>query len=412
MPVIVTLTNKSNAGDNNAAIAISSALKNSLDARDENSLCNVSNPDEIAALKSRIVSEKTNHFIVVGCGAHMLEPLQILKSANVTTAFAAHQIPQNILLSSYFDSIAFPKHVIDEELREFYGDKLTETIGVAHNLTKADCVVEFEKRPELVEIAKNPKILVAILGGDAPLPSGVQQYYLPAEAIKLAEYCAAKAREGFFVVATNGPRTGKFNPENGADLNTHRVVDPKTAAKIDYKLDLVTQAFCEKMQASGFVEGSGFKLYDFKFLEKGVDSAYKGILSMAVQSSASQASAAAGNIKEVSVLVPGESTSMISECCDFLPAQAVVIVPNGAMNSDHSAHVKSVIESGQARFFDLNKMQNPADLIVSQQSVEEHKSAAETIADSILARMQSKLPSAEIASAAGEPLMPESQIQI
>ncbi len=357
--ILNLFTDGKNVGDNSAAFAAAREVESRLEAQFGKN-CEINNvkidvENKSAELLSYLERE-SDKIIVIGSGAHLLEPMKNLKEANpdIITFFASHQIPQN--LGEYLSSlnlVSFPTHILKdlpEGEKASFQNKLVETVGVAHNLVQSDLDREYDIRRQNGEVPDpSEKIALVILGGDALLPHEINgkkyQYYIKKDAEDLAEYSADLIDQGFTVYATCGNRTGMLNPETEESLHTHRLIHPVTKAEIDYQIDPVSQAYIERIAArqgeAGRESDQNFKFFDFKFLEKGVDSAYKALLT-AVQK----------NPGENLVLVPGESTSMISECCDMVPNQSVIIVPNSAMNPSHIAHVASVIESGQAKLLE------------------------------------------------------------
>lgn len=172
---IITLINNSNKGDDASAIATSSALQRSLnEAESISTICNVSTTNDLNLVQTMIAQQGSDQFIVIGSGSHMLPHLQSLKNLQpkITTGFAAHQIPSDInIYQANLDLIAFPKHVLNKQIKTRFGDKLIETVGVAHNLSQNDLDAEFKKRQS--EIPAAEKYLLVILGGDAELPQKI-----------------------------------------------------------------------------------------------------------------------------------------------------------------------------------------------------------------------------------------------
>lgn len=142
-------------------------------------------------------------------------------------------------------------------------------------------------------------------------------------------------RAGAFLLATNGPRTGQNDSRTGQKLLTHRTKDPETGALLSYKMDEVSQAFLEGLKEAGLQEGKHFVFSDFQF---GIPSDFKPFLGAALSKEGSQ------------VFLPGESTSMISEGYDNLPADTVTLVTNHDMNETHRKHVNAM--SGYAARLD------------------------------------------------------------
>ncbi len=364
MTKIIALINKRNAGDDAAAISTAKETQNQCGGTVEE--INISEPGCFENLSL------DDNSIVIGSGSHMLDALRDLKQKNskIITCFASHQVPQHFISNLIdLDLVAFPKHVLTEENEAVFGNKLVKTIGVAHNLTAEDLQQEFAKRQNAIPLKS--KYLFVILGGDAQLQGTQYQYYSAEEAAETARYVADKVKnEEYFLLITNGPRTGMLNPLDGSKLETHRILPNQ-----EYKVDPVSQAFLDELSTQK-ISADCFKFYDFKFLEKGVDSAYKALLYSTIIT------------PESLVLVPGESTSMISECCDMLPYESILVVQNKAMNDNHHSHVSSVIESGYARSLNIESAEISENLTTTSQT---RKSAAATIADGIKQLVYQKL---------------------
>jgi mitochondrial fission protein ELM1 len=244
-------------------------------------------------------------------GAAKLEDLKLQLGDKVYAVWGGHQIPVAMNLG-LFNRVSLPKGAASHAQKVSLGRCLTETFGVPHNLIKADLEEEYRKWQDRVPITDKKK-LVVILGGNAPLPDSTQLYYKPEEAIKLANYIADLARkEGYYVYVTNGPRTGKFSHE-GKEINTAHQDD----TDLTQPTDPVTKAFI------GTLKDKGFKDYFFvdfkrenKALKKPAISVYKAFLNIAD-----------------GLVLPGESTSMISEGTDFISSVQVYLT--GSMNKGH-----------------------------------------------------------------------------
>ncbi|MCE3254669.1 MAG: hypothetical protein K0R25_163 [Rickettsiaceae bacterium] len=414
--IIIKLINgSSNVGDDNAATAICRTTQEILgNKKAEIEECNINNLQKLEELREKALSGQ--EIIVVGCGSHMVEHLKNFKSVapdNVKTCFASHQIPDNLLPNlGFLDSVAVPEYAISEKNREQLEDKLIATSGVAHNLTEEELEMEFKEflKAKLIatigvnhnlteeelerelekfiaaeQLAAPKKGLVLVLGGDAELPQTIPKQYIcysEEEARQLARFAIKEAMEGNFIYATNGPRTGMIDPvDRCSNLYTHRLIHPVTNEEINYKLDPVSQAFIDELQKGGLVEGKNFQFYDFKFLEKGVDSAYKALLRIAKKSE--------GKFK---IVLPGESSSMISES-DILPNGSVIVYRNNAMNENHEKQVKTSLDQGSVLLLDLEKME--------VQSLKTQDGIPQSVAKTIANRLAS-IPRPNIAEAKAE----------
>ena len=121
---------------------------------------------------------------------------------------------------------------------------------------------------------------------------------------------------------TNGPRTGRFDPETKEDANFHQKGG---------SLDPVTQVFMESLS-----DKSRVRLYNF---EKGGSSLFKALLGVTSETKGS-------------VLVSGESTSMISQAIDTMPKGSVVLYNHGAMQDIHEQHMRDEFLKGRVFFLD------------------------------------------------------------
>ena len=199
---------------------------------------------------------------------------------------------------------------------------LIETIGVAHNVTPQEIQKAYEKNqmlfPQAVFTAKH--LIAIILPGDAANPDGSVQIYTENSARALARYLHTSSKEKRYFLILNGPRTGKYDPI------THK---PREASKL---YDPVTQVFVEELEKQGLKQDEGFSVFPFK---PGQPSPYKPVLGLIREANAS-------------ILVPGESISMISECVDNLPAKNITIYTHEAMNEGHHLHASKRQELGQA----------------------------------------------------------------
>ena len=272
--------------------------------------------------------------IIIAAGEHNLSAIIPFKQNRTHLAWSGHQVPATIWnYASNLDFIAIPTHAKEEDklaLREIPRTTIIETIGVAHNTKPEYLAAEYQKwKPEI--ISGKSYYLVA-LGGDAPDENGQMHYYTAEEAYDLGKYIALQAlANNATVLGTNGPRTGKYDPITEEALLTHR----ETKAPLDYRLDAVSAAFISGLVYQGLTNNEGFQFFDFIFSKDGVISAYKGLL---------------GAVLDVGghVYIPGESTSMVSEACDLLPPQKVIVFENSAMNYAHKRHMYSTYENGYA----------------------------------------------------------------
>ncbi|MGV2432706.1 MAG UNVERIFIED_CONTAM: hypothetical protein LVQ98_05200 [Rickettsiaceae bacterium] len=176
------------------------------------------------------------------------------------------------------------------------------------------------------KLPQSTKYLSIILPGDAPDSRGKMLYFTPKDAEKLAKHIAKIAKKsGFVVLVTNGPRTGKHDPETGKELVVHQ----------NNILDATSAKFIDILENNKVL----YKLFDF---QKGQPSNKELIYGAVIYN------------KDSKIFVPGESTSMVSEAVDIMPSYAVTIYHNAAMNDNHYKHVKAELRSGRASVMDLS----------------------------------------------------------
>lgn len=203
--------------------------------------------------------------------------------------------------------------------------KFKEINSVPHNINSEDLAQDYSLLQSQIQMS--PKYLMVILSGDAPAPGGEMKYFTQEQAQKFADYVARVAQaNGQFIMVTNGPRTGKYDPVTKRVVNEH---------KEEEGIDEVSKAFCDRL-AEVLPKGKkGFQFFDFKFLNNGkVQSSYKGLLHLIKITNDSV------------VYIPGESTSMISEAINNLPRDKVVIFETESMNENHKKHVQEVYKEG------------------------------------------------------------------
>ncbi|MFU7500572.1 MAG: hypothetical protein ACJBCI_02590 [Candidatus Tisiphia sp.] len=297
-------------------------------------------------IKGQISSNK-NLAIIVSVGYYGIESITKLKSdpelaKNIIAVHLSHQLLDNGTLSHKqlvqekrdnflgADIIALPSHALDKQNTKLTG-KLTgvntillTTNGVAHNMQVSDIESEYAAFKSM--FSSFDKYLAVILAGDVP-ENGTYHCYTNKEAEKLANYVSNLAlKNNYFVLVSNGPRTGKYDCQNNKELSVHEK---------DSIMDTVTPSFQRVLQENRVP----FKLFDFK---KGQPSMYKAILGAVLYN------------KHSLIIVPGESTSMVSETVDMLPAKTVTVYYNSTMNETHKRHIKNEFNEGRVSIIDEN----------------------------------------------------------
>ncbi len=255
--------------------------------------------------------------IVVGAGDDGLDAALALKADfkdRVYVSWSGHQLPEGREISS-IDRVNLPKGVASHASKVVLGDRLTETTGVPHNLTKADLEAERLKWADRIPTTDKKK-LVVVLGGDAPLAdNATQKFYTVKEAEELADYVADLARSGdYYIYATSGPRVGKFNhTTREEDKTVHRGDTP-----VSEPTDPVSEAFVNRLKSKGFEAGRDFYFADFRYGSPSI-SAYRALLGLLGESDV--------------LMLPGESVSMFSETLGVANNRIGYIT--GSMNDGH-----------------------------------------------------------------------------
>ncbi len=327
---VVNLKNGKNAGDDNNALAITKEVLR-LEAGALNTTVDV---EEIDSFIKSAAEDTSSTYVFIGAGNQSLEPLSKAKKAiaSCKTIWSSHQVYKEILdHEENLDKIALP---ITEQIELKDASKRISTLGVPSILNAADTVKEYEAKKDRI-ISSDTGYITIVMGGDANnAVTGKWQYYTVAEAEALADYAAfLHKKSGKKLLITNGPRTGKFNPETGEETLNHRDFDPKTKEAVYAMTDPCSDALIEKLVEKGLSIGEDFQFSDFRFLEKGVDSAYKSFLGAVVK-----------NKSNSFVLMAGESTSMLTDCLNVDVNLAAYT--NKAMNDSHNSFFKMLTNNG------------------------------------------------------------------
>ncbi len=225
--------------------------------------------------------------------------------------------------------IALPVHALGDFEKKIEGTQthLIKTVGVPHNRNIP--IIEDIYNKNKSNIPHSDSYLGIILGGDAPTPDQKMLLFTENNARELARSVAAVIGTRHLLII-NGPRTGKYDPSRPLEASYEEI---KTAHR-DGKPDFVTQAFIEELKKQGLPQAQ-LTVFDFQF--NPTPNQDMNLLLGAIRATHS------------SILVPGESTSAISESVDVLSPKSVIVYHNSAMNPIHEAHVKSEIEAGRIK---------------------------------------------------------------
>lgn len=365
------VSNHDNVGDHNQALGIGGAFEQlspeKVSVEDLNTQLHTS-----LEIKDKIEKDLVQGKVIfIGTGQGGVDGVKDLpKDPNLMTCLTSHmaleQYKDPVLLKKV-DFIALPTHVSSDVKKEL-GEKLIETIGVAHN-RRPDMTTYDEWQKELPSA---DVYLGVYLGGDAPALNKEMKFFTEDDASRLADYVIAKVEEinerGVkpCVLVLNGPRTGKHDNNGKEILTVHR----------EGQSDAITEHFSKKL-ADKDIE---YKVFDFQHNtpeNKKWVSAYNAfdLVLGAVR---------ATNGK---MIVPGESTSVISEAIDVLPSEPigttapekVIVYHNTAMHDVHKAHVASEQEAGRVAI-----LENYQDIIPPSDTEAAKPMASKVIAQKLL----------------------------
>ncbi|KAB2834674.1 MAG: hypothetical protein F9K49_04865 [Caedimonadaceae bacterium] len=287
---LILLSSHDNAGDHNQLLGIAGAFKGlspNVTVEDINT-----KTTSASVIKEMVTPDDKT--IVIGSGEGGILGIQDLTpQKNLVICLASHMILDgysNPDLINKVNFLALPVHASDT-LAAVWKDKLINTTGVAHNRSSEDPLKAYKLGKGTLP-ASCPSYLAVYLGGDAPTPPPQKmiRLFTEAEAQKLADYVAKNAGDSCILVL-NGPRTGKHDANLQEIATAHR----------DGKLDHVTAAFKEKLESQ--IAPEKVKIYNFQFGQDLGYNTFDLVLGALLKTKGK-------------ILVPGESTSVISEAID------------------------------------------------------------------------------------------------
>lgn len=332
---VFTLVKKEAVGDYNQILGIQEALKH-LNQEDINfKEFNFEDLEQISKeIKTINLNDNDEKVVILSVGDYGLDAFRKLRencnTPRIYYVLSSHQLTDALSKEKdIVDLMAVPSHAVDATFSKPKAGKLVQTIGVAHNLNRQEIEAAYTKdKNKIIPLQHHKKYIAVMLGGDAPDLNGKIHYYTAAEAEKLANHLATLAKQlGAVVLVMDGPRTGKHNQQTGM-VNEH--------AHKDGKLTFVSQAF--KDAFSKHLPQDQFAFYDFQFGQPNMNKAVYGAI---IET-------------QGIVLIPGESTTMVSEAVDSFDKGKVIVYQNNAMNKTHLKHVKIEQEHGRIKLLDLS----------------------------------------------------------
>jgi len=258
----------------------------------------------------------TEQSVIVTVGQFGINLLQSqIIPAHVKVLLCTHQWfgAMNELRDIY---ITMPEHAINEIIQNIAivnNLTLIPTQGVLHTMSKEALAAE-----DTSAISLHDAKVGVILGGDAETPEGGWKNFTADNARDLADQLVNFQKQtGLKILITNGPRTGR-------SPTAHRAGES----------DEISEGFLNALQQAGLRQGEDFEFFDFQFAQPGQPSlsALKAIVKTVL-----------GN--KGFMIVPGESTSSISEIRTVMP---IAIYTNSAMNETHQEFVDQLVQSNLA----------------------------------------------------------------
>lgn len=322
-------------GDYNQTLGIKAALKRLSVGEIDFKEFNFEDIQQISKeIRTINLNDPKEKIVLLAVGDYGLNAFKQLKKeftgSHIYYVLSSHQLTDALAKdTNTIDLIALPSHAVNVTLIKTKAGKLVQTIGVAHNLSRQEIEAAYKQdKDKIPSLQRHKKYIAVMLAGDAPNLNGKMRYYTVSEAEKLASYIAFLAKQhNAVILAMDGPRTGKYDQKTGImDEQAHK----------NGKLTFVSQAFKDAL--AKHLPENQFCLYDFQFGKPSMSKAIYG---------------AVINTKGI-ILIPGESTTMVSEAIDNFDKGNVFVYQNNAMNMTHLKHVKTEEQYGRVKLLDLN----------------------------------------------------------
>lgn len=328
--MIYTLSNQNNAGDHSQALGIARALKECAGRRSGFKDLNTKTTTSFEIkqeIENVLPHEKV---IVIGTGEGGIDGIEELSpNPNLMICLTSHMFLERYKDPKLLEKVRFialPTHT-PSHVKKQLGAKLIETIGVAHNHQHGDPDKVYETWGAK-ELPSCKVYLGVILGGDAPVPGPQEnvKFFTEKDARKLADYIAQNSK-GACVLVLNGPRTGKY------DLNQKEIPTAHRNGNSDH----ITKLFEKQLAMLGI---QNIKIFNF---QHNSPENQEWILPYNSFELVVGALRAANGM----MLIPGDSTSDISEAIDMLAPGKVLVYETNAMNEVHKAHLASELAMGR-----------------------------------------------------------------
>ena len=274
-------------------------------------------------LKDKIEKDLSKEkVVVIGAGEGGLTGItDLTKDPNLVICLvgstALPQYKDRNLLAKV-DFIALPIHTAPD-IKEALGEKLFETVNVVHN-----------HHPDMTTFDEHQKELPpadiyfgVVLGGDIVTPTQEVKRFTEEDVTRLSTYVIAKANElkergmtpGILVL--NTAQTGRYDQNMQEQRQVHR----------EGKSDPITELFAKQLAD----EGIEYKVFDFQYETPENQQWVRAY-------NAFDLVAGAVRTTKGKMIVPGESTRILSETIDVMPVDAIDTMPPGkALVYTHTA---------------------------------------------------------------------------
>jgi len=288
------------------------------------------NTGEQAMIKSLRLAINEDSFlksqeIIIGAGISGCEAFTITAKPRQTNILLVWQWLDEMKNLAEGTVVVLPEHAIDKNFNSIRQKiKLITINGVLHTRTMNNITKENSK------LIKQNTDMIVMLAGDTQQADGTWVLYTE----KMAKELIEKLPSNINIIFLNGPRTGKHKMVNGiaiASETAHRVT-----------IDEVTQFLIDTSATK-----KSWQVIDFKF---GQDSLWGPALKFCLER------------PETIMVLPGESTSMISEALTL--GIRPVIYKHKAMTKTSKRYVDELVKSKKVVVFPTlteegHRMQEP-----------------------------------------------------
>lgn len=252
--------------------------------------------------------------IVIGAGISGCEAFKLLPEPGVTNILLTWQWLEQMKDLAQDTIIVVPEHALDENFNSIQAKvRIIKIDGVLHSRTLNNIAKE---KSELINQSTE---LIVMLAGDTQQQDGTWKLYTQQMVSELIRALPTDKN----ILFLNGARTGKYKNIDG--IITLDEMAHKT--KIDNITQFVIEASINKP----------WKVIDFKF---GQDSLWGAALKFCLD-----------NPKALLIL-PGESTSMISEALTL--GIRPIIYKHGAMTSTSERYINNLVNQGKVILYSNN----------------------------------------------------------